>query len=115
MSENLTNTERQELVRIQNLVKYYPVKGGVFRREVAQVKAVDDVSFSISKGETLGLVGESGCGKSTVAFGVVNFLDRNGRIDNGSILFQGQELRGRSQKDLRLLRGDQISMVYHPL
>ena len=62
MSET-TNTN-EELVRVDNLVKYYAVKGGVFRREVAQVKAVDDVSFTINKGETLGLVGESGCGKT---------------------------------------------------
>ena len=55
------------LIQVENLVKYYPVRGGVLRRVVAQVQAVDDVSFAIKKGETLGLVGESGCGKSTIA------------------------------------------------
>jgi peptide/nickel transport system ATP-binding protein len=69
------------------------------------------VSFEIQRGEAYGIVGESGCGKSTVAFGVVNFLG-NGRIVDGSILFQGRELRGRSEEELRLLRGDQIAMVY---
>ena len=93
------------VLQVENLAISYQMRKSV-------VSAVRDVSFEIHRGEALGLVGESGCGKSTVAFGVVNFLDRNGRIDNGSILFQGQELRGRSQKDLRLLRGDQISMVY---
>ena len=53
------------LLRIKNLKKYFPIRGGLFSREVARVHAVDDVSFDLLKGETLGLVGESGCGKST--------------------------------------------------
>ncbi len=100
MSENSTNTEKQELVRIQNLVKYYPVKGGVFRREVAQVKAVDDVSFSISKGETLGLVGESGCGKTTVGHTMLRLLPQT----RGSVEFDGVDvfsLKGAELKEMR--------------
>ncbi len=76
------------------------------------VPAVRDVSFDIHRGETLGLVGESGCGKSTVAYGLVNYLGRNGRIIGGSILFQGQPLVGQSEEALRKLRGNQIAMVY---
>jgi len=93
------------VLQVKNLAISYRMRKSV-------VSAVRDVSFEIHRGEALGLVGESGCGKSTVAFGVVNFLDRNGRIDNGSILFQGQELRGRSSEELRRLRGDRISVVY---
>jgi peptide/nickel transport system ATP-binding protein len=76
------------------------------------VEAVRDVSFDIFRGENLGLVGESGCGKSTVAFSVVNFLGKNGRVTHGDILFKGEQLRDRSEEDLRKLRGADISMVY---
>ena len=70
------------------------------------------VSFRVEEGETIGLVGESGCGKSTIAFGIVNFLGSNGKIVDGSIRFQGDELVGRSQEELKKLRGDRIAMVF---
>ena len=70
------------------------------------------VSFDIQRAETLGIVGESGCGKSTIAFGIVNFLGRNGKIVGGDILFQGQNLVGKPDGDLRKIRGDRIAMVY---
>ena len=76
------------------------------------VPAVRSVSFDIRRSETLGIVGESGCGKSTIAFGIVNFLGRNGKIVKGNIVFQGQDLVGRSEEDLRKIRGDRIAMVY---
>jgi peptide/nickel transport system ATP-binding protein len=76
------------------------------------VPAVRGVSFDIQRAETLGIVGESGCGKSTIAFGIVNFLGRNGRIVDGDILFQGQNLVGKPEEDLRKMRGDRIAMVY---
>ena len=59
------NSRNDDLVEARNLVKYYPIRGGVFLKEVAAVKAVDDVSLTIRSGETMGLVGESGCGKTT--------------------------------------------------
>jgi peptide/nickel transport system ATP-binding protein len=93
------------VVRVENLAIAYETRHG-------DVMAVRDVSFHIHRGETLGLVGESGCGKSTVAFGMVNYLGRNGKIVRGDIYFQGQSLVGRRPEELRKLRGDQISMVY---
>jgi len=93
------------ILRVENLAISYETRYG-------EVAAVRDVSFEIGRGETLGIVGESGCGKSTVAFGIVNFLGRNGRIVNGRILFQGQDLVNRSERELRRLRGDRIAMVY---
>ncbi len=76
------------------------------------VRAVRDVSFRIHRGETLGLVGESGCGKTTVAYGLLNYLGRNGKIVKGDVQFQGQSLVGQNERELRRLRGDQIAMVY---
>jgi peptide/nickel transport system ATP-binding protein len=83
-----------------------------YKTRRGQVPAVRDVTFDILRGEAHGIVGESGCGKSTVAFGIVSFLGRNGRIVGGRILFQGQELVGRSEEELRRIRGDRIAMVY---
>ena len=93
------------ILKVENLAISYETRKG-------DVQAVRDVSFEINRGEAHGIVGESGCGKSTIAFGIVNFLGRNGKIVGGSILFQGQELRGREESELRRLRGDQIAMVY---
>jgi peptide/nickel transport system ATP-binding protein len=76
------------------------------------VEAVRNVSFKVKKGETLGLVGESGCGKSTIAFGIVNFLGPNGKITDGRVQFQGEELVGRSEAELKELRGNRIAMVF---
>jgi len=83
-----------------------------YKTRKREITAVRDVTFSVSRGENLGLVGESGCGKSTVAFALVNYLGRNGFISDGSIRFKGEEMRNRTQRELRMLRGGDISMVY---
>ncbi len=93
------------ILKVENLAISYATRTG-------DVPAVRDVSFDIQRGEAHSIVGESGCGKSTVAFGIVNFLGRNGRIVSGRILFQGQDLVGRPQEELRHIRGDRIAMVY---
>jgi len=94
-----------KVLDVQNLTIAYETRQ-------ADIRAVRDVSFSVGEGETVGLVGESGCGKSTIAFGIVNFLGPNGKITNGQVLFQGHDLIGRREKELKKLRGDRISMVY---
>ena len=83
-----------------------------YKTRKGDVEAVRDVSFTVREGETLGLVGESGCGKSTIAFGIVNHLGPNGKINGGQIRFQGHELVGRSTSELNKLRGDRIAMVF---
>jgi peptide/nickel transport system ATP-binding protein len=93
------------ILSVRNLAVSYKTR----KREV---DAVRDVSFDVYRGENLGLVGESGCGKSTTAYSIVNFLGPNGRVRSGDILFKGQQIRGRSESELRKLRGAEISMVY---
>ncbi len=93
------------VLKLEDAAVAYKVRGG-------EIEAVQNVSFEIMRGETLGIVGESGCGKSTVAWAVLNFLGANGYVKRGSIKFQGQELVGVTGEELRRLRGDQIAMVY---
>jgi len=90
----------RDIVVVENLVKYYPVYGGVFRREVDQVQAVDDVSFTIKEGETLGLVGESGCGKTTVGHTMLKLREPT----SGSVFFDGADIFQLSNKELKALR-----------
>ncbi|HEX9116460.1 MAG TPA: ABC transporter ATP-binding protein, partial [Anaerolineae bacterium] len=97
--------DRAPILKVEDVAITYATRFGA-------VEAVREVSFEVNRATTFGLVGESGCGKSTVAFGIVDYLGPNGKIAGGSIKFQGRELVGRSQKELRQIRGDQISMVY---
>ncbi len=97
----------QPLLIVENLRKHFPVRGGVLNRQVATVQAVDDVSFSVRKGETLGIVGESGCGKSTTARLLMRLIEP----DAGSVVFDGDPVgdrRGISVSDMRR----QMQMVF---
>ena len=91
---------RANLVEVKHLVKYFPVMEGVLRRKVADVKAVDDVSFSIHEGETLGLVGESGCGKTTVSLTMLRLMEPT----SGEVLFRGANIFNASGSELKELR-----------
>ncbi len=98
-------TAAEPVIDVEHLSIAYETRQG-------DVEAVRDVTFTVRQGETVGLVGESGCGKSTIAFGIVNFLGTNGKITNGNIRFQGSELTGRSQAELKEIRGNRITMVF---
>lgn len=95
------------LLEVKNLKKYYPIKRGLLRRIVGWIRAVDNVSFSLQQGETLGLVGESGCGKTSLAYLILRLIEPQ----EGSIYFAGQDLTKLSSCQLRSLRKD-IQIVF---
>jgi oligopeptide transport system ATP-binding protein len=99
MPESAANG-RRKLVEVRGLKMHFPILGGVLRRKVGAIKAVDDVSFDVYEGETLGVVGESGCGKSTCGRAVLRLYD----ITEGSIRIEGREIGKLSQDKLRKLR-----------
>ncbi len=106
-----TNGSGDELLVVEDLVKYFPVtRGIIFQRQVASVKAVDGVSFTVKKGETLGVVGESGCGKSTMARCVMRLLDPTG----GRIVFDGRDITTLSRPEMRPIRRELMMIFQDP-
>ena len=97
----------EELLRVSGLKKYFPVTRGFLKKEAGYIKAVDGVDFAIREGETFGLVGESGCGKTTVGKLVIRLLEAT----DGEIRFDGQDIRKLDKKELRALRG-KIQIVF---
>jgi oligopeptide/dipeptide ABC transporter ATP-binding protein len=85
------------LLKVDNLVKYFPIKKGVFRRTVGWIKAVDDVSFEVYEGETLGLVGESGCGKTTTALTILRLEEPT----KGKVIFNGRDIVKMKKSEMR--------------
>ena len=90
----------ETLIEVKDLVKWFPIKSSFFKRTIGNVRAVDGVSFSIQRGKTMGLVGESGCGKSTVGRTILRLLDKT----SGEVDFDGQELFALSKEELRRMR-----------
>ena len=94
------SSDRKTLVSVRNLKKYFPIYSGIFRRHTGDVKAVDDISFDIFEGETLGLVGESGCGKSTVGRTILRLYE----VTSGSVTIDGKNIATLDQTALRQAR-----------
>jgi len=92
-------------LKVENLKTQFFTKAGI-------VNAVDDVSFSVKRGEVLGLVGESGSGKSVTGFSILGLVDQPGKVTGGKILFKGEDLTSYSEEQYRALRGSRISMVF---
>jgi oligopeptide transport system ATP-binding protein len=90
----------QPLLEVRNLKKYFPIKGGIFSKTIGHVQAVDGISFSLFPGETVGLVGESGCGKSTAARAILRLIEPSA----GEVIFEGQDILQLGKKPMRSLR-----------
>jgi oligopeptide transport system ATP-binding protein len=99
--------EKEVLLEVRSLKKYFPITEGVVKRHVGDVKAVDDISFEIYRGETLGLVGESGCGKTTAGRTIIQLLEPSG----GDVFFKGLNLEKMKKSDLRKLR-PQMQIIF---
>src|SRR5438552_7477079 len=95
-----------KLLEVKNLKTYFYTDDGI-------AKAVDDVSFDLDKGETLGLVGESGCGKSVSALSIMRLIQNPpGKIVGGQILFKGEDLVQKTEKEMQHIRGNDIGMIF---
>jgi oligopeptide transport system ATP-binding protein len=97
----------EPLLKVENLKKHFPITGGILGRPVSSVKAVDGVSFTVNKGETLGIVGESGCGKSTTGRMLMRLIDPS----EGRVTFEDRELTSLSNSEMRKIRRE-IQMVF---
>lgn len=100
-----SETKFEHLLEIKDLHVSFKIAAG-------RVEAVNGVSYTLDKGKILGIVGESGSGKSVSSYSILQILDSNGRIDSGSIVFEGKELIGLPEKEMRKIRGDRIAMIF---
>ncbi|RPI15443.1 MAG: ATP-binding cassette domain-containing protein [Ignavibacteriae bacterium] len=95
------------LLDVKNLKKYFPIKRGLFSKTIGHVKAVDDVTFTINKGETLGLVGESGCGKTTIGRALLRLIEPT----DGTVIFEGKDVTKMNANDLKVIR-KQMQIIF---
>ena len=102
--------EKPDLLVVKNLTKYFPVRSGVFQRVTAWVQAVDKVSFAVKSGETLGMVGESGCGKTTVGRSILRLVEPT----SGEVSFNGENIITMRPKTLKALRRDMQIIFQDP-
>src|SRR5690554_4116120 len=93
------------LLEVKDLKTYFYTDNGV-------AKAVDGVSFSVAHGQAVGIVGESGCGKSVTARSIMRLVDYPGKIVGGQVLFRGEDLLAKSEKEIRQFRGKEIAMIF---
>jgi oligopeptide/dipeptide ABC transporter ATP-binding protein len=98
------------ILEVKNLVKHFPITSGLLRRQVGSVKAVDDVSFHLEDKETLGIVGESGCGKTTLGRSIIRLIEPT----DGQVLFRGEDVTAASSKRMRELRKDMQIVFQDP-
>src|SRR5215213_3423751 len=106
----LSAKTQEILVEVRDLKKHFPIKGGILRRTVANVKALDGVSFAIKRGETLGLVGESGCGKTTTGRTVLRLI----QATSGQVKFENQDVMKAGRAEMRTLRRDMQIVFQDP-
>ena len=95
----------ENILQVKNLKTYFHTEAGL-------VKAVNDVSFNVEKGKTLGIVGESGCGKSITSLSIMGLVERPGKIEGGEILFEGEDLLKMTEAQMRDIRGKKIAMIF---
>ena len=99
--KKIITPDNDTILEVRNLVKWFPIEGGFFKRTVGNVRAVDGVSFSIKRRQTMGLVGESGCGKSTCGRTILRLLEKT----SGDVIFDGQDVYSLSKKHADRLPG----------